>query len=428
MRIFIGMWEVAGCFTHLEEGLQRLGHDVRFVNVKDQFQVQTDADQAPWFIKTHRQAINWHGYSNRRRPLYWAITKLWLSLTSFYLFLWALLRFDVFIFSARLSFFRGRHDLPFLKLLGKKVYFVFHGSEIRPPYINAARMYMGYSLSQAIREAAKMKHEINRIERYADAIVADPPFAHFLNWHTVALAYIGKAAFDDVPLPEDNPDNQRIRILHIPSKRNVKGTTEIEATIQRLIDRGYPIDFKVITGVPHAEVRRIIGKCDFLIDNLYSDTNIGVVGGEAAQYGKPAIIAGYVWDELRRFLPEDRFPAAERCHPDNLETAIIKLIENPNYRRELGQQAKEWVNNNWMPETVATNMMTVINGQAPDYWYFDPNDIRYLHGHGLSDQKAREFVAKVIETGGVRALQLHDKPQLERLAIGFAHGENIETL
>jgi len=52
---------------------------------------------------------------------------------------------------------------------------------------------------------------------------------------------------------------------------------------------------------------------------------------------------------------------------------------------------------------------------------YDPKDIRYLHGWGLSEERAKYLVRAVIETGGKEALLLSDKPELEQLFLEFAY-------
>jgi hypothetical protein len=62
----------------------------------------------------------------------------------------------------------------------------------------------------------------------------------------------------------------------------------------------------------------------------------------------------------------------------------------------------------------------IIKGDIPDEWFFDPKRIRYVHGMGLSEERARNIVKAVIRHGGVEALQLSDKPELENLFVAFA--------
>jgi hypothetical protein len=73
---------------------------------------------------------------------------------------------------------------------------------------------------------------------------------------------------------------------------------------------------------------------------------------------------------------------------------------------------------------VAARFVQLINGDIPEEWLFDPGRIRYVHGMGLSETRARTIVAAVVRHGGVKALGLSDKPGLEKVFLEFAfpHG------
>ena len=71
--------------------------------------------------------------------------------------------------------------VPLLRRLGKRMVFVFNGSDARPPYINGARMAPDRAMPTAdcLAMTHRMKTSIAKIERHADAIVAQPAFSHF---------------------------------------------------------------------------------------------------------------------------------------------------------------------------------------------------------------------------------------------------------
>jgi hypothetical protein len=103
-----------------------------------------------------------------------------------------------------------------------------------------------------------------------------------------------------------------------------------------------------------------------------------------------------------------------------MEAAIETLIVDTAYRHELGAKAKQFAETNWAPKAVAARYLRLIHGDVPADWLFDPRQLRYLHGCGLPEARTKELVREVIACGGVDALQLQDKPELERLFVEFA--------
>jgi hypothetical protein len=141
---------------------------------------------------------------------------------------------------------------------------------------------------------------------------------------------------------------------------------------------------------------------------------------EAAFHGKPAVVGGYYAGCIRRDVQADWIPPSLYCHPDEVEQAICKMIVDKNYRLELGREARAFVETRYGPQRVASRYLRLIEGDVPREWLYDPMDIRYLHGLGLSESQVRELVRAVIQKGGVAALQLDDKPELRDMFVAFA--------
>ncbi len=66
--------------------------------------------------------------------------------------------------------------------------------------------------------------------------------------------------------------------------------------------------------------------------------------------------------------------------------------------------------------------MRLLQADIPAEWWCEPRAVRHLSGCGLSDARARAHVRAVIAYGGVAALQLSDKPELEQAFKAYAEG------
>jgi len=422
MRVFVGPVEIAGYYGGLAAALRGIGIDAVSVDLSDHRFGYARAHPtsvwiraALWAERGSRAARGGPGVL--RVP--WRGMRL---LTRIALLAWSLWRFDAFIFGFGNTLLSG-HDLPLLRLLRKRLIFVFNGSDARPPYIDGADMAAsrGMTVDECIRLAARRKAHIRRIEQYADAIVSLPTFSHFFERPVVDYLKVG-APWTPGDAGGGRENDGDIRILHSPSDPEVKGSERIRTAVEGLGAAGHPLRLIELRDVPNATVRAEIARADFVIDQLYSDTPMAVFASEAAAAGVPAIVGSYAWPELRRLYPDDALPPVAACHPDEVAAAIERLSTDAAYRATLGARAREFLETAWAPERIAERYVAILGGEVPPYWLFDPGNLRYLRGAGLSEERSREIVAAVLEQGGRGALQLADKPALERAFVEFADG------
>jgi hypothetical protein len=426
-RIFIGLREIAGYFHHLKKGFDALDIDSVFVNLSGN-PFQYSADNNPPFIKAlnrYSQKIGKFFFGN------WILRVIWVAflqnIISLFLFPWALFRYDVFIFSSNSTFFFFI-DLTILKLFRKKVIYVFLGSEARPVYLNGyvikndklGSILIGIILTRI------QKIMISIIERFADHIINIPPQAYFHTRPFVSSLCIGiphdmviNETFSDYII-NNNSSEKIVRILHAPSKPEPKGTDIIRKVIQSLKSKRFMIDYVEIVGKPNAEVLQELEKCDFIVDEIYSDTPMAAFAAEAAFAGKPAVVGSYYVKHLKDDLSANDTPPSIFCHPDHIEASMEKLIVDHKFREELGKKAQEFVRTHWSAINVARHYLLLINGNFPAEWLYDPRNIRYLHGCGLSEAKVKKIIAAFLKTGGGKSLCLSDKPELEEMFIQFA--------
>jgi hypothetical protein len=224
------------------------------------------------------------------------------------------------------------------------------------------------------------------------------------------------------PKPQGDSDTTTVRILHSPSRPLSKGTPQIRQAIEHLRAKGLGIEYIEITGKPNHEVLAQLVRCDFVVDQLYSDLLLSGFATEAAFFGKPAVVGGYGLEAARRCYPDGEAPPSHICRPDDIETAIEKLVVDRAYRLQLGKDAQAFVRTQWSPVNVAQRYLQLIRGDVPAEWVCLPDDVSYLHGYGLPEQKVKQLVSDFIHQGGKACLQLADKPALERKFVEFSDG------
>jgi hypothetical protein len=333
--------------------------------------------------------------------------------------IWAMARYDAFIFGFGETLLRGNADLPILKALGKTVVVnMAHGSEARPPYIDGSALRSDEdSHDQARRlalQAKKTAHRVSRIERHATYVIGAPysnsQFSRrpFINHFAIGIPSSGQLLppCDAIAHPEGVPTV----ILHSPSNPSIKGTAAIELAIKRLSDRGSSIEYRVIAGRPNTEVLDAIRACDLVVDQIYSDTPLAGFATEAAWLGRCAVVGGYALDELRSHIPLEMMPPSFTCRPDEVEQAIAYLLDNPKEREALAHRAQAFVSTNWNAAVVARRYLSILDNEIPSEWWIDPATVNYWYGMGLAQDEARATIREVVQTSGLDALQVSADP------------------
>ena len=432
MRVLLGFLEVSGYYKYLRAGFLELGIPCDFINLHPDWRAYGGDDVPTFLVRWIRWTFSEVHVGPSRLVTKIIFTVLEHILGVLFL-IWSLTKYDVYIFGFAQSFLSGTRflrywDLPVLRWFGKTIIFVFHGSDSRPGYISNSFMrniFNTVDRETAVGEIRKQKLTIRKIEKYAHFVVSHPPAAHFFEKPIIQWLCLG------TPFgPEDRPGtvstsaekNEQIRILHAPSSTDAKCTQEIQRMIKALRSNGYPIEFMVVSGQPNFKILEILDRCDFVVDELYSDSPLGGLVTEAAFHGKPSIVGGYYASQIARDVPDEFIPPTKFCLPDDMPRAIEDLVKNREHRECLGRKAREYVAQACSATEVARRYLRIINGDVPASWFFDPHRLRYLHGCGLSEQKAKALLCAVLECGGKAALQIGDKPELEELFIQFSQG------
>lgn len=426
-KVLIGLSETAGYNSNLKKGFQKLGIDCAFINLSYHIFQYGGDDEPNIFVKMYKfvyqQKIKQH------HMIFKISFFIILELLKIPIFIWAVINYDVFIFIGGSSFFRYFSyylDLPLLKLLNKKVIALFVGSDERPPYINWGTTRINNDVTNKMKlykkKTNKIKKRIVTIDKYANYVVTHPGYAHFHQKNFIKLLAVG------IPFSAPNQNNtigakstKSIRILHSPSDPVGKGSAHIRKAIATLKQKGYSINFIEITGKPHNEVIKELQKCDFIIDQVYSDTPMAVFATEAAWFGKPAIVGGYYAGYIHNDYSQEQIPPSIYCHPNEIAPAIERLIVDEEFRLDLGRKAQDFVRTKWTTEQVAKRYIQIIEGTIPEEYIFDPNTIRYVQGYAMPESQSKEIIHNMIEQYGIESLCLSDKPELEKRFREYAY-------
>lgn len=416
MRVLIGTIEISGIATELCAALCEAGVDAETVFQLPHKYVYDKNFGMPWGIKF------WQFLGKLRSGIQSNVIKIILKglhlAWGFLILAWAASRFDTFVFLFGVGITNTTFEFMILRFLKKKLIFFYVGSDERPPYMDGAvtLAHPEPTIAELSRLSSKKRRQILRCERYADICIASPFSGQFHSRPFVNCFSLGipKHCRTLNAISPQTECEAKVRIVHAPSQAESKGSVYITQMIERLRAKGYSIEFVTLEGVPNGRVIEEISRCDFVVDQAFSDTPMAAFATEAASMGKPSVVGGYMATEIRGYLDDADIPPTMYVHPDELESAIERMIFDVDFRRDLGARARNFVATRWSPKEISRRYMLLFAGDIPESWWFDPKDIRYVHGYGMSETRLKNLLEGLILLYGAEVLGVSDKPELEQ--------------
>jgi len=186
---------------------------------------------------------------------------------------------------------------------GTRPALLFHGSDIRVPSVHRAAFVDSPFTQDHDGLTAKLERKTNEMRRWLNLW----PFAIFIS--TLDLRrYVARGRWLPVvpdarwftAMPAINIERSRPRVLHLPSRRVLFQSEQVDQICTRLHDEGL-IEYRSVTGVPPAEVRTLVEWADIVIDKIGLGVT-GVMGAEVMASGR--LLIGDVDQIVRDELPD----------------------------------------------------------------------------------------------------------------------------
>lgn len=319
LKIFQGLSEVAGQGYNSVRGLKENGYDAQLVvwrnspsGYENDYSFQISKKQlwkAPlWFSQIIRMEFR------------------------------ILKSFDVMHFHFGRSLFLNK-DLQLLKNNGKKIYYEFHGSDLRD-----------YKKAQKLNPYLQYDHSINskdyekrtaKIAQFATGIILhDDELIPYLPDNYKYIFVVPLRVDINRYQYQNNVDiiqNEYIKIVHAPTNRIGKGSMEIIDIVEQL-KKDYLIDLVLVENMTQKEAQEIYKSADIIIDQICIGT-YGVFAIEGMALGKP--VCTYITDSMVECLPKD-LPLVN-ANKSNLKERLIPLIESSELRNKIGIMGRKYV-------------------------------------------------------------------------------------
>jgi hypothetical protein len=266
-------------------------------------------------------------------------------------------RYDVFHFHFGTSFFylaprereqrlRGHWDLPWLKRMGKRIVFHFHGCDIRDrEHMRASHRLATCTECEPFCRPWHQRWLREQAARFADRVFFStldlaesvpggrplPLAMEVARWSRAADAHRleNRDARDGVRGP--------VVIAHAPTNRLIKGTRYVENAIERLKAEGLQVELRLIDRQPWETMPEFLAGCDVLVDQLMMGW-YGLLAMEGMAESR-AVVA-----HLRADF-SDRLAGCPvvNAEPGTITDVLRALVRDPARRAMLGAAGRRFV-------------------------------------------------------------------------------------
>ncbi|WP_027408541.1 glycosyltransferase family 4 protein [Anoxybacteroides tepidamans] len=245
--------------------------------------------------------------------------------------------YDLFHFHFGFTFLPDNSDLEILKRKGKKLIVHHHGSEVRS--LSIARSFNNpYVEVKPYWTEERIQQNLQRLSQYVDdAIIPYFELLPYIEKYYKNIHYIPNGV-DVRSMKAVYPETtcSSPLLIHAPSNRMLKGTEYVTNAVERLRQKGLNFRFALIEKLPHAEAQRLYREADIVIDQLRIG-DYGLFSIEAMALGKPVVC--FIRDDLRNKYPD--LPIVNAT-PDTVAHVLEDLIKDPEKRRQLGIQSRNY--------------------------------------------------------------------------------------
>ncbi|KQC12367.1 MAG: hypothetical protein APR63_11260 [Desulfuromonas sp. SDB] len=252
-------------------------------------------------------------------------------------------------------------DLPFYPE-GKKIIFTYNGCDARQKYKTINRVeYSACHQGQCNKgiclngKRDKLKEKrIEKVNKYADHIFSlNPDLMWFLPKNKTSFLPYTVARWYKIK-PQKYSIEKKIKIVHAPTSRNVKGSKFIIKALENLKKKHRNIEIILVENVPNKKAFSLYKQANLVIDQILVGW-YGAFAVETMKMGKP--VAAFIREDDLKFIePEMRDQVLKtliNINKFNIEDKLEQYIENQHLLTEKSKACLDYVNKWHNPEYVA---------------------------------------------------------------------------
>ena len=253
-------------------------------------------------------------------------------------------------------------ELPFYSKT-KGLFVTYNGCDARQKYLTVKRTKVSACQSPdcygGLCNSGEMdklrRRSIRKMARYVQHMWAvNPDLLYFLPKEKSSFLPYSVYLYNKA-VAKPSFDKKKLRIVHAPTERGVKGSNIILQTVEEIKKgRNSEIDFRIVEKLPHEQAMEVYRKADLFIDQIL----VGWYGGVAVEVmsmGKPVICR--IAEEDLHFIPKqmarDIKSAFINVNETNLRETILRCIEDRNFLKRKSEAALDYARTWHAPEYVA---------------------------------------------------------------------------
>ena len=234
---------------------------------------------------------------------------------------------------------RITEDLPALREAAVEVAVLVHGSEMRDLHRHAEAHEHSPFRGPWDERWERMQAIVERTR----AVLAEADVPVFVPTpdmleHVPGATLLPITADVERFLPgADRPALERERpvVLHAPSNPRLKGTEAVERILTALQEEGV-VEYRRLSGVPHAQMARFVADADVVVDQIVLG-NVATLAAESMAAGR--LVVGHVSPQVRAGQPG--LPVVE-ADPGTLEEVCRDIAARPGHYRQTAARGPAW--------------------------------------------------------------------------------------
>ena len=286
------------------------------------------------------------------------------------------LNHDIYVFTGYDSFFQF-YELWILRILKKKIIVIYLGSDARSNFKSGKHkddLNGGFDYKIESKREKRQIGRIKRAEKYSNYIINHTATSSLFSRKYVKLLEFG--------IPINNFEcnvikdiDQTFNILHAPTRPSAKGSSQIKHVVDEIrSEENIDISLICLTNVSREEVLREIDKSHLVIDELYSDTPIGMLGAEAVMKCRPVLNFGYYSNQ---YLVHNDCPFLSKSnyfHPTELKARIKYILSNYSEAYQKNIELRSELKDNWCLNEVTRKLTCLFDDSLENNYfstYFD---------------------------------------------------------
>lgn len=165
-----------------------------------------------------------------------------------------------------------------------------------------------------------------------------------------------------LPLYDKFLDQKCIKICQSPTRKFHKNTKEFNSAISKVMERSnINIQPEIIENLSYVECLKKKRKCHIVFDHMRGW--FGIASLESLSHGKPVIAGLDDWNIkcIKEFVNDSELPWVVARNEEVLKEIIFKLVEDSDFRKNVGYQSREFMEKHWTEKNVLKKLLGIYS-------------------------------------------------------------------